>query len=130
MKYKRLTTFALLALLACFALPVAADQLSDKAIPWKDLPADAQSALAPMAERWEQLKPKQQQRLLRKIDSKKFKQATNRWKQLSPEERKRIKQTRGRFKQLPPEKREALRQRWQNMSEEDRQAAAKARRIL
>ena len=130
MKHKRLTTLALLAALVCFALPVAADQHSDKSIPWQDLPADARSALAPMADRWDQLKPRQQQRLLRKVGNKKFKQGADRWKNLSPEERERIRQSRGRFKELPPEKRKELRQRWENMSEDERQEATNARRAL
>ena len=130
MKHKRLTTLALLAALACFALPVAADQHSDKPIAWQDLPADARSALAPMADRWNQLKPKQQHRLLRKVGNKKFKQGADRWKQLSPEERERIKQSRGRFKELPPEKRKALRQRWESLSEGERREATNARRAL
>jgi hypothetical protein len=130
MKIKRLTILALLATLTCSALPVAADQHGHEPIPWQNLPADARSALAPMEERWDQLKPKQQHRLLRKIGDKKFKQGANRWEQLSPEQRQRIKDSRGRFKQLPEEERRALRQRWENMSEGERREATAARRAL
>jgi hypothetical protein len=130
MKNKRLKTLVVLAILACCALPVSADQHSDKPIPWSQLPEDARTALAPMADRWEQLKPQQQHRLLRKVGDKKFKQHANRWKELSPEERERIKQSRGRFKELPQEKRKELRERWKNMSEGERREAANARRAL
>jgi len=72
MKIKRLTILALLATLTCSALPVAADKQGHEPIPWQNLPADARSALAPMEERWDQLKPKQQHRLLRKVGDKKI----------------------------------------------------------
>ena len=130
MKNKRLTLLALLSLLACFALPALADQHAEEPIPWQDLPADARSLLAPMADHWDQLKPKQQHRLLRKVGNQKFKQGADRWKRLSPEERERLKQSRGRFKQLPPEKRKALRQQWENMSESERKEAIHARQAL
>ena len=130
MKNKRFKTIALLAVLACCALPVSADQQNDRPIAWADLPADARSALAPMADRWDKMKPRQQHRLLRKVGNKKFKQNADRWNKLSPQERERIKQSRGRFKELPPEKRKALRQKWDSMSDAERRDAIKARRAL
>jgi len=72
MRNKRLTILALLTALSCSTMPVAADQHSDEPIPWQNLPAEARSALAPMEERWDQLKPKQQHRLLRKVGDKKI----------------------------------------------------------
>ena len=120
MKNKRFKTIVLLAVLACCALPVSADQQNDRPIAWADLPADARSTLAPMADRWDKMKPRQQHRLLRKVGNKKFKQNADRWNKLSPEERERIKQSHGRFKELPPEKRKALRQKWDSMSDAER----------
>ena len=130
MKNKRLKIVALLAILACYALPLSADQQNERPIAWADLPADARSALAPMADRWDKMKPRQQHRLLRKVGNKKFKQNADRWNNLSPEERERIKKSRGRFKELPPEKRQALRQKWENMSDAERRDASNARRAL
>jgi hypothetical protein len=130
MKIKRIKTLALFALLACCALPVSADQKHDKPIAWAELPADARSALAPMADRWDKMKPQQQHRLLSRVGTKKFKQNADRWSKLSPQERERIKESRERFKEMPPEKRQALRKKWESMSEAERQDARRARRAL
>lgn len=130
MTNKRLKILALLAILACYAVPVSADPQKDRPIAWADLPADARSALAPMADHWDALKPRQQHRLMRKVGNKNFKQNAERWSKLSPQERQRIKKSHGRFKELPPEKRQALRNKWESMSDAERSDARKARRAL
>ncbi|MDA7852413.1 DUF3106 domain-containing protein [Porticoccaceae bacterium] len=129
MKSNQLRMLALTAALTCATLPAYADDRDD-AIAWRDLPADTREVLAPIAERWDTLKPRQQHRLVRKVADKTYKHSADRWKSLSPEERQRIKQGRERFKDMPEEKRKELRQRWQNMSEEERREAVKARRVL
>jgi excinuclease UvrABC ATPase subunit len=126
MKNKAITKRLLLAgVLSLSALPVYGDH--HEKIEWQQLPAETRENLAPMEKRWDKLKPQQQHKLLRRAESKGFKNRAERWKQLSPEERKRITKARQRFKDMPPEKRKELRKRWENMTDEEKRAAKERR---
>ncbi len=117
----------LAAALTLSALPAHADN-HQQAINWNDLPADVRQTLAPMADRWDKLKPQHQHRLVRRASNKNVKNKAERWEKLTPKERKRIKKARERFKDMPPEKRKELRERWENMSPEEKREAKKARK--
>jgi hypothetical protein len=116
------TTLLLVGALSIFALPAHAEKPKE-AIDWHSLPAETREALAPMAKRWDQLKPQQQHKLVRRASDSGFKNRAERWQKLSPEERKRIVKARQRFKDMPVEKRKELRKRWKNMSEKERREA-------
>jgi hypothetical protein len=114
------------ALLIIGALLCASHGHADKsleAIDWHRLPAETRETLAPMADRWDKLKPQQQHKLVRRANNSGFKNRAQRWQKLSPEERKRIVKARERFKDMPAEKRKELRKRWENMSEKERREA-------
>lgn len=119
----------ILAVLGSSALPVYSEQPAEP-IEWNQLSAETREILAPMAERWNNLKPHQQQKWLRRAENKVFQDRAERWNNLSQEERDRIQKARQRFKDMPPEKREKLRTRWESMSEEERKAARKAGHML
>jgi hypothetical protein len=122
------TILLLIGALSLCALPAHADQPLE-AIDWQKLPAETRETLAPMADRWQKLKPHQQHRLVRRASDSGFKNRAERWQKLSPEERKRIVKARKRFKDMPVEKRKELRKRWENMNEQERsEAKAKARK--
>jgi hypothetical protein len=119
------TTYAILLLfgtLSISALPVYADEHIE-GIDWHTLPAETKENLAPVADRWDKLKPHQQHKLVRRAKDKTFKNRAERWKKLSPEQRQRIVKARDRFKDMPPEKRKELRKRWENMSDKDKREA-------
>ena len=126
---KMIYTTLLLLALATGALSAYGEQPVEP-IEWDQLPAETRDTLAPMANRWDRLMPRQQHRLVRRAGDKDFQERAERWKKLSPEERERIQKARQRFKDMPPERREKLRQRWENMSEEERKAARNAGRKL
>ena len=117
------TTLLMLAL-ATGALPAYGEQPVDP-IEWDQLPAETRDTLAPMANRWNSLKPRQQHRLVRRAGDKDFQERAERWNNLSPEEREKIHKARQKFRDMPAEKREKLRKRWENMSEEERSVAMK-----
>ena len=117
-----ITALLLTGALSISALPAYADQPME-AIEWRKLPAETRETLAPMADRWNKLKPQQQHMLVRRANNSGFKNRAERWQKLSPEERKRIVKARERFKDMPPAKRKELRKRWENMSEKERREA-------
>ena len=126
MKNKATIRRLLLAgVLSFSALTVYGDH--HKKIEWQQLPAETRENLAPMEKRWDKLQPHQQHKLLRRAESKSFKNRAERWKQLSPEERERITKARQRFKDMPSEKRKELRKRWENMTDEEKRAAKERR---
>jgi hypothetical protein len=110
---------ALAATLSLSALPAFADQPIDT-IDWDSLPKETQEALAPVAGRWHKIKPNQQHKLVRRAEEEGFKNRAERWKKLSPKQRERIVKARQRFKDMPPEKRKKLRERWENMSDQEK----------
>ena len=57
-----------------------------------------------------------------------LKERRKRFDSLAPEERQRLKETRKRFQQLPPEERQRLRQKWRNLSPEERDKAMQRKR--
>jgi len=57
-----------------------------------------------------------------------FKERKKRFEALPAEEKQRLKEARKKFKQLPPEERKRLRQKWQNLSPEQRDKAIKRKR--
>ena len=126
---KMIYTTLLMLALATGALPAYGEQPVEP-IEWDQLPAETRETLAPMADRWDRLKPQQQHRLVRRAGDKGFQERAERWNNLSPEERDKIQKARQRYKDMPPERREKLRKRWENMSEEERKAARNAGRKL
>ena len=121
---KMIYTTLLMLALATGALPAYGEQ-PEEPIEWDQLPAETRETLAPMADRWDRLKPQQQHRLVRRAGDKGFQERAERWNNLSPEEREKIHKARQKFRDMPPEKREKLRKRWENMSEEERSVAMK-----
>ena len=59
---------------------------------------------------------------------KRLKERRKRFEALPAEEKQRLKEARKKFKQLPPEERKRLRQKWQNLSPEQRDKAIKRKR--
>ena len=57
-----------------------------------------------------------------------LKERRKRFEALPAEEKQRLKEARKKFKQLPPEERKRLRQKWQNLSPEQRDKAIKRKR--
>jgi predicted Fe-S protein YdhL (DUF1289 family) len=113
------------------ALPVAAQSPQEPdAIAWRDLPDDVRQTLAPIANRWDSLTPRQQQQMLRRAGDKNLKNRAQEWEKMSPEERQQVRNARQKFQQMPPEQRRELRDQWQNMSPEERREAIDARKAL
>jgi len=59
---------------------------------------------------------------------KQLKERRKRFEALPAEEKQRLKEARKKFKQLPPEERKRLRQKWHNLSPEERDKAIKRKR--
>lgn len=59
---------------------------------------------------------------------KRLKERRKRFESLPPEEKQRLKETRKKFKQLPPEERKRLKQKWRDLSPEERDRAIKNKR--
>ena len=59
---------------------------------------------------------------------KRLKERRKRFESLPPEEKQRLKDTRKKFKQLPPEERKRLKQKWRDLSPEERDKAIKKKR--
>jgi len=59
---------------------------------------------------------------------KRLKERRKRFEALPAEEKQRLKEARKKFKQLPPEERKRLRQKWRNLSPEQRDKAIKRKR--
>ena len=113
------------------ALPAAAQSPQEPdAIAWRDLPDDVRQTLAPIANRWDSLTPRQQQQMLRRAGDKNLKNRAQEWEKMSPEERQQVRNARQKFQQMPPEQRRELRDLWQNMSPEERREAIDARKAL
>jgi len=113
------------------ALPAAAQSSQEPdAIAWRDLPDDVRQTLAPIANRWDSLTPRQQQQMLRRAGDKNLKNRAQEWEKMSPEERQQVRNARQKFQQMPPEQRRELRDQWQNMSPEERREAIDARKAL
>ena len=112
-------------------LPAAAQSPQEPdAIAWRDLPDDVRQTLAPIANRWDSLTPRQQQQMLRRAGDKNLKNRAQEWEKMSPEERQQVRNARQKFQQMPPEQRRELREQWQNMSPEERREAIDARKAL
>ena len=112
-------------------LPAAAQSPQEPdAIAWRDLPDDVRQTLAPIANRWDSLTPRQQQKMLRRAGDKNLKNRAQEWEKMSPEERQQVRNARQKFQQMPPEQRRELREQWQNMSPEERREAIDARKAL
>ena len=112
-------------------LPAAAQSPQEPdAIAWRDLPDDVRQTLAPIANRWDSLTPRQQQQMLRRAGDKNLKNRAQEWEKMSPEERQQVRNARQKFQQMPPEQRRELRDQWQNMSPEERREAIYARKAL
>ena len=110
------------------ALPAAAQSPQEPdAIAWRDLPDDVRQTLAPIANRWDSLTPRQQQQMLRRAGDKNLKNRAQEWEKMSPEERQQVRNARQKFQQMTPEQRRELRDQWQNMSPEERQQVRNAR---
>ena len=113
------------------ALPAAAQSPQEPdAIAWRDIPDDVRQTLAPIANRWDSLTPRQQQQMLRRAGDKNLKNRAQEWEKMSPEERQQVRNARQKFQQMPPEQRRELRDQWQNMSPEERREAIDARKAL
>lgn len=113
------------------ALPAAAQSPQEPdAIAWRDLPDDVRQTLAPIANRWDSLTPRQQQQMLRRAGDKNLKNRAQEWEKMSPEERQQVRNARQKFQQMTPEQRRELRDQWQNMSPEERREAIDARKAL
>ena len=113
------------------ALPAAAQSPQEPdAIAWRDLPDDVRQTLAPIANRWDSLTPRQQQQMLRRAGDKNLKNRAQEWEKMSPEERQQVRNARQRFQQMPPAQRRELRDQWKNMSPEERREAIDARKAL
>ena len=113
------------------ALPAAAQSPQEPdAIAWRDLPDDVRQTLAPIANRWDSLTPRQQQQMLRRAGDKNLKNRAQEWDKMSPEERQQVRNARQKFQQMTPEQRRELRDQWQNMSPEERREAIDARKAL
>ena len=59
---------------------------------------------------------------------KRLKERRKRFESLPPEEKQRLKEARKKFKQLPPEERKRLKQKWRDLSPEERDKAIKKKR--
>jgi hypothetical protein len=57
-----------------------------------------------------------------------LKERRKRFESLPPEEKQRLKEARKKFKQLPPEERKRLKQKWRDLSPEERDKAIKKQR--
>jgi len=71
------------------------------------------------ANRKKEMTPEQRKRL---------KERRKRFDSLPPEEKQRLKDTRKKFKQLPPEERKRLKQKWRDLSPEERDRAINKKR--
>ncbi|HEX9802778.1 MAG TPA: DUF3106 domain-containing protein [Gammaproteobacteria bacterium] len=118
-------------------------------LPWEQLGEAEQQVLEPYAGRWESFSPEQQQRLQQgarrwqAMDSEEraaVRERFERWQQMPAEQKQRIRERYSEYQGLPPaqqqrireqmeafrrmpaEQREQLLQRWQSLSEEERQA--------
>ncbi len=118
-----------------------------QALDWNQLSDEEQRILLPFADQWDQMEENQQQQLIKGarawlgMTPEQRRQARERlrhWQQLPADKRQRIREkyrqfrklpqeerqrllrARKRFEQLPPEKRQALRQRFRNMSAQER----------
>ncbi|TVO70976.1 MAG: DUF3106 domain-containing protein [Sedimenticola selenatireducens] len=133
----------LLALiLLVLTMPAIAAELD-----WDQLSAEEQRILKPFGDRWETLSDERRQKLQKGAQRwqnmtpeqrQQAKQRIQTWKKLSPEEQasirqkyqafkklppaqqERIRKLRERFQLMPPERRKALRERWKNLSAEER----------
>jgi hypothetical protein len=99
-------------------------QLVDAALsnPYKVLLAPEKHLIARQesdANRRKDITPEQRERL---------KERRKRFESLPPEEKLRLKEARKKFKQLPPEERKRLKQKWRDLSPEERDKAIKKQR--
>ena len=99
-------------------------QLVDAALsnPYKVLLAPKEHLIARQesdASRRKDITPEQRERL---------KERRKRFESLPPQEKQRLKEARKKFKQLPPEERKRLKQKWRDLSPEERDKAIKKKR--
>lgn len=79
---------------------------------WNDAPERRERMLR-HAERWQQMTPEERRSAHHGM---------KRWRDMSPERRERARALYQRMRELPPEERAALRERWKDMSAEERRA--------
>ncbi|GHD74586.1 hypothetical protein GCM10007164_25480 [Luteimonas padinae] len=132
----RSATAALMLALATIALPAAAQERGDAALPaWDQLSAAQREALiAPLrqrwddhpgkrahmlehAERWQQMAPEQRERARR---------GAERWRQMDPDKREALRALYAHMRTLPEAERDALRKEWGAMTREQRRAWVEA----
>jgi CHASE3 domain sensor protein len=124
-------------------------QTESQPIPWQQLNQQDQQILQRFSDRWDELPADRQQRLLNgarqwaNMNQEERQQAQQRfqqWRQLPPDQQQRLRERFQRFRQLPPEQREAIRnarqwfqtlpperrkemrEKWRNMSPDERRA--------
>ena len=88
---------------------------------WKDLKAEEQQALAPVAQDFDKLpdgarlnfyKAAQRYPKLTPVQQARFKSQITEWAKMHPEERKKAREKYRKYKELPPEKREEVKDKW------------------
>lgn len=127
MKLHKLLIVTLLASGVFFSSALFADGNS-KRITFRELSNETQDILAPYEKHWYKLKPARQQRLINKAQHadpevrERFKQHTERLKNLSLGDRKRLYKAKKQFDKMPHHKRQELRERFENMSPEEHKA--------
>jgi hypothetical protein len=138
---------ALMALLLNLFLSPALAADTPASLQWEALAPEVQQMLKPFAGRWDSFEPKKQQRLVTGArrwmkmtpeQRQEAKQKLQRWRKMKPEQRQRIRermqkfrslppedqerlrQARNRFKNLPQERKEELRDKWRNLSADEK----------
>lgn len=118
------------------ALPTLAEQPTPASLPaWEQLtPAQREQLIAPIRERWNS-EPEQRQRMLERAQ--RWKQMTpeqrdrahrgmKHWEHMSPEQRDQMRALYAKMRTLPPAERQALKERWRQMTPEQRSEWVKA----
>lgn len=103
---------------------------------WDQLtPAQRDQLLAPMRDRWEHADPAERRRMLdhagrwqamTPAQREHARQGMHHWKRLSPEKREEARALYGRLRTLPEAERAAMRERWRQMTPEQRRQWAEA----
>ena len=124
--FSRLLVTLLATSLLCSSF-VFAEGKNDR-IQFQELSQETRDTLAPYEKHWHKLNLARQQRLVNKAQHadpehrERFKQHTERLKNLSREDRKLLRKAKKHFDKMPPDQRQALRKRFENMSPEEHKA--------
>jgi hypothetical protein len=134
--HPRLLRALLPLLMAVVASPVLAADPPPSSLPnWDQLtPAQREQLIAPIRERWNN-EPDQRQRMLER--SQRWQQMTpeqrerahrgvKRWEHMSPEQREQMRALYAKMRTLDPAERQALKDRWKQMTPEQRRAWVQA----